>query len=1118
MKKAVARFIVIVLLLSITHSTPYSPTAANAQGVSADTDDTLLFGSGLSSQSRSFLMGKLLLDDMSEWMYARRNTLDTDIQFSAATVLNTLKANHPGASETFQPILNVAIVREGGTPLKPHYALDETTGTITINARRTFTPGLYTVSIDATDPLSGISQRTEQDFAWGVLAMNPDKDSYTTGETARIDFGVLNERGDIVCDAELTLIIHTPTGNSSALSTQNGAIATTGSCGNKAAGFIEPDYRAALPLHEAGTYALELLAKTKNGTWTISSSIAVSDSAPVRIKRTAATRLWPFAPSSMNIQIFFTQDFSGTITDTVPEGFAVTQTQPHATAQNTNDALGAGQTLSWHGSWKSGEVAEFSYTYDAPDISPEFYLLGPLILSPATGGDALHELRSWQIANDVGEGWLSGYSYRKKITIDNTYVDSDLTDFPLYVKISADSDVGTYAQSDGDDIRFTSSGGLTVLPHEEESFSISSGSGSGNFWVKVPTVFGASDTIIYMYYGSGSAVDGQDVANVWDVNFVMVHHLKDATTSTVTDSKDSYTGTKSSANNPIEAIGNIYNGQDFSNDLIGFGDVSAIDGITQLTIMVWSKFDGIASDYEVAAKGNHTWPTANDKNFLLFRDETVGAGSQSGNTNTLSVIVSDGTDMAWSAASSTSINDTNWHYVGFTFLALDATGLKPYVDGANSTSASTSAVNNTRNIDANNLLLGKAMSAGVAMDGRLDEFRVSTTIRSNAWIKFEYNNMAQSDQELAWGSAERQWPSGFTKRKKITIDHTYVDSDLMDFPLYVRFTADSDIGASAQNDGDDIRFATATGLLLYFEEDSFSVSSGSGTGNFWVKIPKIYGSINTDIYMYYGSGSAVDGQNVTGVWDSNFKGVWHIPNGTTLGLLDSTENNNDGTNVSATATAGVVDGGVTTDGGTKYVTIGDPAMFDFGANDFTVSAWAYRNTGFGSWDTIVVGKWNTGGSPGTNEWDLAHGGVDSGTETLPGFIIHSGTTSHIAKSPTATSNNTWYYLTGQRTGTNIKIFVNGVDKKTTAVGAVAVNNVSGRNVRFAKIDGGAYGLNGRIDEVRISSTARPAAWIKFEYNNMAQADYEIAFSSEESNGTLAAGGGGGKNFFYFFGF
>ena len=55
----------------------------------------------------------------------------------------------------------------------------------------------------------------------------------------------------------------------------------------------------------------------------------------------------------------------------------------------------------------------------------------------------------------------------------------------------------------------------------------------------------------------------------------------------------------------------------------------------------------------------------------------------------------------------------------------------------------------------------------------------------------------------------------------------------------------------------------------------------------------------------------------TGVWDSNYMGVWHVANnGGQLSLVDSTSNANNATNNGAISTAGKLDGGMKTNGST----------------------------------------------------------------------------------------------------------------------------------------------------------------------------------------------------------
>ena len=85
--------------------------------------------------------------------------------------------------------------------------------------------------------------------------------------------------------------------------------------------------------------------------------------------------------------------------------------------------------------------------------------------------------------------------------------------------------------------------------------------------------------------------------------------------------------------------------------------------------------------------------------------------------------------------------DTNWHHVVTTFRS--GSQMSIYIDGALDSSKSASAA-----IDKNNLalLLGKTygsqMAGGTpeAFEGIIDEVRISSTARSAAWIKTEYNN------------------------------------------------------------------------------------------------------------------------------------------------------------------------------------------------------------------------------------------------------------------------------------------------------------------------------------------------------------------------------------------
>ena len=111
-------------------------------------------------------------------------------------------------------------------------------------------------------------------------------------------------------------------------------------------------------------------------------------------------------------------------------------------------------------------------------------------LQPAFGVD-------WYDSN-----WLKA----RKITIDAADIDSDLTNYPLYVNVTQIA-IGTDSQADCDDFVFVDSTNVTKLDHEIEHCD---NVDWAEFWVEVPTVDDAVDTVIFMYYNNPAATDQQN--------------------------------------------------------------------------------------------------------------------------------------------------------------------------------------------------------------------------------------------------------------------------------------------------------------------------------------------------------------------------------------------------------------------------------------------------------------------------------------------------------------------------------------------------------------------------------------------------------------------------------
>jgi len=336
--------------------------------------------------------------------------------------------------------------------------------------------------------------------------------------------------------------------------------------------------------------------------------------------------------------------------------------------------------------------------------------------------------------------WLTGWAYRKRILVQNAYVIADLTDFPLYVPIKADADIGALALASGFDIRFTEADGKTLLKYEREAWAVAGGLATADFWTKVPTILMAGGTYIYVYFGKAGAPDGADVPNTWEANFHAVFHLKDdPNTSTVQDSTaNNLDGTKKGANEPLEVNAVVAKGQDFdgADDYINTPATTLPANITFETFAKPDSFlpygHGLISNWKYNAPANG----------LCFRITGTHQVSIAWGTGA-------GVGVGYNFTTSATFIVGNIYHVA---VAYDGTNLKLYVNGEYEgqraiTIAQVSSI----------LTLGRYQwnsAAGTNYDGVMDEARVSVTDRPPEYFKFEYRNITEPDNELEWGTLE----------------------------------------------------------------------------------------------------------------------------------------------------------------------------------------------------------------------------------------------------------------------------------------------------------------------------------------------------------------------------
>ena len=134
-------------------------------------------------------------------------------------------------------------------------------------------------------------------------------------------------------------------------------------------------------------------------------------------------------------------------------------------------------------------------------------------------------------SNIAGASATIDFTYYKKITIDHNQVSATLSNFPVLINISGDSDIDGLA---AEDFAFWNSDNSTQYAHEIDVYDDSTHSLVA--WVNVTSLSHDSDTVIYMYYGDGDSTTEEDITGTWHSDFVMVQHFTGASAVTLDDS------------------------------------------------------------------------------------------------------------------------------------------------------------------------------------------------------------------------------------------------------------------------------------------------------------------------------------------------------------------------------------------------------------------------------------------------------------------------------------------------------------------------------------------------------------------------------------------------------
>jgi RHS repeat-associated protein len=343
--------------------------------------------------------------------------------------------------------------------------------------------------------------------------------------------------------------------------------------------------------------------------------------------------------------------------------------------------------------------------------------------------------------------------------------------------------------------------------------------------------------------------------------------------------------------------------------------------------------------------------------------------------------------------------------------------------------------------------------------------------------------------------------NGYLARRMIVINHNLVpNTDQQDFPILISgtysFLATVGNGGGVLNPkGWDIIFTSDLAGQNKLDHEIDSYDPTTGTASFWVRVPLLSHTTDTQIYLWYGNADvAVSPENKTGVWKNNYLSVYHF--GNVVPAIDPVGTADSGVagytlSGNASPAAGIIGGGVAVQQNSYE---SDPASGSYAYLDYFL-------------DHSPVPLYPTNGNPVTLEtW--AKFANDSGVELLGygsgenrvglyyGYIAQNSgnyVTMDLGNYQLVGAYQQgqlqgWHHIVGAFGGNNLSpqnTFVY-LDGQLIASGSASANPTTA-DLEIGGYPGaglgGANGFTGSLDEVRISSGTRSTDWVATEYNN-----------------------------------
>lgn len=331
---------------------------------------------------------------------------------------------------------------------------------------------------------------------------------------------------------------------------------------------------------------------------------------------------------------------------------------------------------------------------------------------------------------------------------------------------------------------------------------------------------------------------------------------------------------------------------------------------------------------------------------------------------------------------------------------------------------------------------------------------------------------------------DENWMDRLWKHRQKFIFHSdHVYRDTVNMPISINLGANLSFANHALSNGDDFVVTRDDGITVIPHEIE-NYNNVTGELIIWLKVPKMSDTSDVEVYVYYDNGAASNQEDIINVWKNvystanndgtipfSYAMVQHLD----ANSVDSTENNNDGTDTTISYTQGDIIGNAAGfDAVDSKIDVGSGSTID---NIFVgggwITAWIDPNSDGEGSIGIILDK----GTNFVNGWILqlldesggfvrvrfAHAftGTDAIWDTVVDIPINTKTRIDVFYDKDSTTNDPTIYINGSP-----RTIVNGLLTQTSTGTSVAEDD-SAESLIMGNNPAQSRTFDGEIDEVRV---------------------------------------------------